>query len=170
MKNIKIKEFIPQDNPVDKKRFIPAFSEVLNNPEHLKFLTYTLEPFPHEEIVSWIENHKDQGGKYFCALADNEIAGVSVVKINKDNTMEIFLLGIKPEFKKLGIATKLISYIIDYALHENFSEIQASVFTDNSKMLRILLLFGFIPVNISFKKRIDGGDFLHLKKYLSAKI
>lgn len=170
MKNIKIKEFIPQDNPDDKKILFPAFLEVWNNPENLKFLSYTLEPFSQEEVKNWLENHKDQGGKYFCALKDNEVTGISVVKINKDKTLEIFALGVKPEFKKQGTATKLISYITDYALDQNFSEIQASVFTDNSKMLRIFLLFGFIPVDISFNKRIDGGDFLHLKKYLSAKI
>ena len=72
MLSIKIKEFVPEDRVEEKNKLLPVFLEIWNAPENLKYLSLTLTPFEPELVQIWLENHKEQGGRYFCALDDQE--------------------------------------------------------------------------------------------------
>ena len=91
---LNIKEFIPEDRVGDKNTLLPAFLKIWNSPENLKYLSFTLKPFEPEIVSFWFDNHKEQGGQYFCALGqNNEILGISVIKVNPIEGFEIYGVG-----------------------------------------------------------------------------
>jgi ribosomal protein S18 acetylase RimI-like enzyme len=167
MQTFSIKEFIPEDRVDDKKALLPAFLEIWNAPENLKYLSFTLKPFEPEIVGFWLDNHKEQGGRYFCALNNNnEILGISVVKVSPIDGFEIYGIGVKPELKEHGIGSELIKHAIGVAENVGFKLVDALVFADNAAMLRLLLSLGFIPTGMEYHKRSDGADIVHLKRYL----
>jgi len=167
MQTLRIKELIPQDKVTDKSALLPAFLEIWNAPENLKYLSFTLKPFEQETVSFWLNNHKKQDGRYFCMLNNNdEILGILVIKVNVVDGFEIYGIGIRPELKRHGIGRKLITHAIDVAKKLGFKSIEAFVFADNVGMLRLLLSLGFIPSGMEYHKRADGADTVLLKKYI----
>ena len=167
MQTFSIKEFIPEDRVDDKKALLPAFLEIWNAPENLKYLSFTLKPFEPETVSFWLDNHKEQGGRYFCALNNsNEILGITVIKVSPIDGFEIYGIGVRPELKRHGIGSELITHAIGVAEKLGFKDIVALVFADNPAMLRLLLSLGFIPSGMEYHKRSDGADIVHLKRYL----
>lgn len=57
MKNVSIREFVPQDRVDDREDLLTAFLDIWNTSENLKFLSYTLKPFEPEMVRFWFENH-----------------------------------------------------------------------------------------------------------------
>jgi len=167
MQTPSIKEFIPEDRVGDKNALLPAFLAIWNAPENLKYLSFTLKPFEPEIVSFWLDNHKEQGGRYFCALNnDDEILGISVIKVNPVDGFEIYGIGVRPEMKKHGIGSELIKHAIGVAEDIGFKLVDALVFADNAAMLRLLLSLGFIPSGMEYHKRSDGADVVHLKRYI----
>ncbi|MCG8686103.1 MAG: GNAT family N-acetyltransferase [Desulfobacterales bacterium] len=161
-----IREFIPEKSADDKDKLLPAFLDIWNHADNLKFLSFTMKPFDQTIVRFWLENHKEQGGHYFCYADQNDdIAGIAVVKINPIEGFELFGLGVRPEFKSQGIGSKLIEYTINQARTLDFKAVDVSVFADNIRMLRLLLSLDFVPVSMDFHKRSDGTDVVHMKRY-----
>ena len=167
MHSIRIKELVPQDRDEDKQALLPVFLEIWNAPENLKYLSFTLKPFEAKLIAFWLDNHKAQGGRYFCALNEHEeILGILVAKASSIEGFEIYAVGVLPTQKGKGIGRELIAHAVHLAESSGFKDITALVFADNVAMLRLLLSFAFIPVGMEYHKRADGADMLLLKKYL----
>ncbi len=167
MLKISIREFMPEDSIEDKDRLLPVFLEIWNAADNLKFLSFSMKPFEAEIVNFWLENHKEQGGRYFCAVDEGgDIVGVAVVKINPIEGFELYGLGVRPEFTSRGIGRKLIEYTVTQAMKFDFKAVDASVFADNSTMLRLLLSLDFVPANMDFHKRADGADIVHMKRFL----
>lgn len=167
MRNISIREFVPQDRVDDREALLTAFLDIWNTSENLKFLSYTLKPFEPEMVRFWLENHKEQGGRYFCATGeDGEIFGISIVKVSGIDGFELYGTGVRPELKRQGIGCQLVAYSVNEAKNLDFNAVDVAVFADNVPMLRLLLSLGFVPVNMDFRKRADGADVVYLKRYL----
>jgi len=167
MQTLRIKELIPEERVADKNTLLPAFLEIWNAPENLKCLSFTLKPFEEEIISFWLDNHKEQDGRYFCALNNNdEILGILVIKVNAVGGFEIYGIGVRPELKRHGIGRELITHAIGVAKKLGFKNIDALVFADNAGMLHLLLSLGFIPSGMEHHKRADGTDTVLLKKYI----
>ena len=167
MIEISIREFIPEESVDDKDRLLPAFLDIWNASDNLKFLSFTMKPFDVKIVRFWLENHKEQGGRYFCAVnKGGEIIGIAVVKINPIEGFELYGIGVHPEFKSQGIGRKLLEYTVTQAIKLDFKTVDASVFADNSIMLRLLLSLDFVPANMDFHKRADGTDVVNMKRYL----
>ena len=166
LQTVSIKEFIPEDRVSDKDALLSAFMEIWNAPDNLKYLSLTLNPFEPEIVNYWLENHKEQGGRYFCALNNHdEILGILVVKVNSVTGFEVFGVGVLPELKRQGVGRELLNYAVGVAEKIGFKDINALVFADNAVMLRLLLSLGFIPTGMEYHKRSDGADAVRLKKY-----
>ena len=164
---MRIREFIPEDRTEDKEALLPVFLKIWNAPENLKFLSTTLIPFEPEVVQVWLENHKEQGGRYFCALDEhNNILGVMVIKENPLEGFEIYGLGVLPEKKGNGVGRKLVEHAAVTAEKRGFKDLNALVFADNTAMLCLLLNSGYIPVNMEYHKRSDGADAVRLKKHI----
>lgn len=170
MQPTKIKEFIPQESVEDKDRLLPAFLKIWNAPENLKYLSVTLAPFSQELVRTWLEHHKDNGGRYFCALDNrDEITGILVFKISPLDGCEIYGVGVDPKYKGKGIGRQLVEHAVCTAVSHGCRALDALVFADNAKMLRLLIAQGFVPVGMVHHKRADGADAVMLKKYLKDK-
>ena len=162
-----IREFIPEDSADDKNAVFPAFLEIWNAPENLKYLSFTLKLFDQETVNIWLDNHKEQGVRYFGAVNKvGRILGIAVIKVNPIVGFEIYGVGVRPEFKRQGIGGKLIEHTICTASKLSYKAIDAVVFADNTAMLRLLLSLNFIPIGMDYHKRSDGADTVHLKRYL----
>lgn len=167
MPSVLIREFIPQDVLADKQALLPVFLEIWNAPENLKFLSTTLMPFEPTLVQTWLEHHKDQGGRYFCALDQHDkILGVMVIKASPLDGFDIYGIGVLPEQKSQGVGRMLIQHAVDTAESLGFKSLSALVFADNTAMLCLLITLGFRPVHIEHHKRSDGADAVLLMRHV----
>lgn len=159
MKQVIVREFMPEDQAEDKAALLPIFLKIWNAPDNLKYLSQSLLTFSSETVQAWLEDHKDHGGRYFCALDEqNNILGVMVVKENRIEGFEIYGLGVLPEQKGQGVGRMLVEHATAVAESEGFKNIRALVFADNTAMLCLLLTCGYAPVSMEHHKRADGAD------------
>ncbi len=167
MEDISIRELTPQENIDDRNLLLPAFLDIWNHPDNLTYLTFTLKPFEQEEVRFWLENHKDQKVRYFCALSDDGvILGIAVLKTDPIEGFELFGLGVRPGFKQQGIGRRLIERTLDSSAEQGFKAVNTSVFADNSAMLRLLLSCTFVPAGMDFHKWADGADSVRMIRHL----
>ena len=167
MKPVKVREFVPEDEAEDRKALFPAFLKIWNAPENLKYLSQTLIPFTPELVQVWLESHKQQGGRYFCALDEqNSILGVMVVKEDPVEGFEIYGLGVLPEQKGHGVGRMLVEHAAFAAEGNGYRDVKALVFADNTAMLCLLLTSGYTPVSMEHNKRSDGADAVWLKRFI----
>ena len=165
MPPILVREFVPEDEAEEKLALLPVFLKIWNAPENLKYLSHTLIPFASEQVQAWLENHKQLGGRYFCALDEQDsILGVMVVKEDPLEGFEIYGLGLLPEHKGRGIGRMLVEQAAVVAESHGFRDVKALVFADNTAMLCLLLTSGYTPVSMEHHKRSDGAYALWLKR------
>lgn len=167
MQAVEIRELIPETNEEDLERLLKAYLTIWNAPENLKFLSFTLRPVDEEVVRSWLDSHRVDGVRYFCAFdAGGEIAGISIVRSDPIEGLESLGVGVRPASKQRGIGKELIDHLIDLGRSEGYHAIQAPVFADNVPMLYLLLSFGFIPARMEYNRRADGADLVYLKRSL----
>ncbi len=165
MQPVKVREFVPEDKSDEKMALLPVFLKIWNAPENLKYLSQTLIPVTPELVQAWLENHKQQGGRYFCALDEhNNILGVMVVKEDSVEGFEIYGLGVLPEQKGQGVGRMLVEHAAVAAEGHGYKDIKALVFADNVAMLCLLLNSGYTPASMEHHKRSDGADAVWLKR------
>ena len=168
MDQLEILEFVPQTKEEDMNRLLPAFLGIWNDPQNLKFLSFTLRPFEEETVRSWFSMHLSSGGRYFCAVdRDGNILGISAYRLDPINGVEALGVGVLPSSKRQGIGTMLTRNLLRQAKTDGFLSIDVKVFADNVIMLRLLLGLGFIPTRMEHSKRADGADLVFLRKTLS---
>lgn len=163
----KVLEFVPEDRVEDRRAMLSVFPKIWNSPENLKYLSSTLIPFEVELIQGWLENHKQQGGRYFCALDERgDILAIMVVKASPLDGFEIYGLGVLPGSKRSGVGRGLVEHAVGLAGDLGFKDVKMMVFADNAAMLCLVLNLGFIPVSIERHRRADGVDAVQLRKIL----
>jgi len=156
----------PLDNKTDFDNLTDLLSKCLDNDEYFKFLSYSLIKFDKKTIENLTKNHKENGIDYIVYETNDLFSGVLAFKKNKFQGFELFLLAVDRDNQKKGIGQNLINECIKIAVNDNFKSIDSFVFTDNKKMLRILINNDFIPIDIQFHTRADGMDLIKLRKYL----
>ncbi len=164
---LRIREFIPEKDENDLEQLLPAYLEICNAPENLKFLSFTFLPFDAEQIREWFKEHLEFGIHYFAVVnQEGDILGISVIHSTPIEGLELTGVGVLSSAKRRGIGRMLVQNAIDFARNEGFQAIDAQVFADNISMLRLLLDLHFLPVSMEHRRRADGADLVHLKKYL----
>ncbi len=130
------------DHEIESK---PIYDRVANETETFKIIDYkpSLQGKFYELAAPWLSevlngeleeedkytlNHPEEaylqtGGFLFFAKYKNEIAGCVVLKRLDDDTFEFAKLFINPNFRKLGIATKLIERCITRCKENDASEL-----------------------------------------------
>lgn len=167
MQPIRVREWVPEDVAEDRAALLPVFLKIWNAPENFKYLSQTLIPFAPEQVQVWLENHKQQGGRYFCALdGQDNILGVLVVKDDPVEGFKIYGLGVLPEQKGRGVGRALVEHASIVAKERGFKDIKGLVFADNTAMLCLLLTSGYRPVSMEHCKRSDGADAVWLKRFI----
>lgn len=158
-----VREFVPATSETDLATLAPAFLRIWNAPQNLPFLSFSLRPFGEAQVRGWFATHLASGGRYFAAISsDGQILGVAVVRVDSVAAFELFALGVQPESQGQGIGRLLTSHVISVARSLAFRSVEASVFADNARMLRLLLSLGFLPIRMEHHRRSDGADLVIL--------
>ena len=167
MAQVEIRELEPATDDSHLEKLLEAYMVIFNHPENLGFLSLTQIPFSEEETRRWLIRSQEQGRRYFAVVGEgDEILAISVVKADPRVGFEISKLAVKPEVKYQGFGRLLIDCALSTAASEGFQAVDASVFADNDATLRLTLGSGFTPVRMTHHLRADGGDIVHLRKYL----
>ena len=64
----------------------------------------------------------------------------------KDGSLYVYLLGVMPEYRRLGYASQLLQSAKDYAHRHGFPALSLHANVENLKALRLYRKFGFRPV------------------------
>lgn len=159
-----IRQLIPQTAEADFKLLFPAYLEMANSAEALKFLSYTGLPFTDAQVSGWFTSHLDGGVDYFAAFAEGDrVEGIATIKANPITGFELLGLIVQKASRGKGIGRDLVRHILDVARQRGYKAVDVSVFADNPAMLRLVIGQGFIPVNITHHARFDGADVVALK-------
>lgn len=150
----------------DKERFVEAYERIFNNPDNLIFLSYTGIPFSRSQIEEWADGAEKAGVEYYAAMDGGVIAGILAVQFSAVESYEILAVAVDERFQGHGAGKMLLGAAIDNAKEKGFRAADIVVFADNQRMLSLVIRSGFRPVRMEYRKRYDGEDVLHLKKYL----
>jgi ribosomal protein S18 acetylase RimI-like enzyme len=163
-----VREFTPARERRDFEQLLPAFLRIWNAPQNHRILSFSLRPFDADLVTTWFEQHLSAGVRYFGVLdATDAVVGISAVRADPIGTFELFAMAVSPEAQGQGIGQTLVSHALDLARSQGFRCVEAAVFTDNTRMLRLLLASEFRPVRIDYHRRADGMDLVVLHRILS---
>lgn len=159
---VEIREIHGQSSQEDKAAFVTAYLDIWNAPENLRYLSFTGCPFQQEMVANWVNALTEQTAiRYRIAVLAEQIVGISVLQHHVLTGFELLGLGVRPDVKRQGIGTQLVTDCIMCA--HDFRAINAVVFADNAPMLLLLIRQGFLPVMMKHEFRYDGVDTLVLR-------
>ena len=156
----------PLDNKSDFKKLTDSLIEFLDNPDYLKFLSFSLVGFDKETVEGFTEKHKENGIDYIVSEKNGIFLGLLAVKRNIVQGFELFLLAVDKDNQKKGVGQSLINECVKIASKENYKCIDSFVFTDNKNMLRLLIKNDFRIIDIQNHARADGMDLVKLRRYI----
>lgn len=160
-----VREYAPAASRSDSDELLGAFLAIWNAPENLRCLSFSLEPFEELQVRDWFDNAARDHIRYFAAITTTgAIAGISVLRVDPISPFEILGLAVRPDSQGIGVGRLLVSHTLELAKSVSSGCVQAAVFADNERMLRLLLSSGFIPVRIDYHRRADGGDLVVLQR------
>ena len=74
------------------------------------------------------------------------------------NEMHLLNLAVHPDYRRTGIATMLVTHLIDIAQKEKILDIFLEVRVSNKKAQLLYRKFGFKPIGIRQKYYTDNGE------------
>lgn len=164
MDRLEVREFVPQESREDLELLLPAYLDIWNEPENLKFLSFTLKPFEEGIVRGWLSRHLSGNVRYFAALEGGMVSGMAAVRADPVEGFEIIGMGVRRGRKGRGIGASLVRHAVDVASSEGFGAVDAWVFADNPAMLRLLLSLSFVPVAMDHNRRADNADMVRMRR------
>ena len=108
-------------------------------------------------INSFKDELKNSAAKYFVALVDSAVAGyIGMWEIS--GQCDITNVAVHPEFRRKGVAKKLIEYLIKYCKSHHLSPIFLEVRQSNEPAKSLYSGFGFKEVGTRKKYYADTGE------------
>ncbi len=160
-----VREYTPTASRSDSDELLGAFLAIWNAPENLRCLSFSLEPFEELQVRDWFDNAARDHIRYLAAATNpGAIVGISVLRVDPTSPFEILGLAVRPDSQGVGVGRLLVSHTLELAESLSSSCMQAAVFADNVRMLRLLRSCGFFPVRIDYHRRADGGDLVVLQR------
>jgi len=136
MKDFQIKEY--------EDRYHQEFKEI-----SLEWLyKYDLYEKADDDLLDNPNKYLKNGGLFFLAHANNEIAGTVCLNPVNKNTFELLKLGVRENYKGLGIGRELIQICIYICLEK---KIETVILETSSKLVDAIKLYekiGFSQVEI----------------------
>lgn len=167
MGSYEIREYIPSQSGEDFTDLLKAYLTIFNEPENLKFLSFSLQPLERETVRAWFQEHLKQGIHYLAAVEDEgPVIAILVLRVKPATGFELVGLGVHPRAKQTGVGRSLVEEALTLAEDLGFRAVDVGVFADNRVMLRLLLALNFLPVGMKHRVRADGADLVYLKRYL----
>ena len=163
-------EMIRLINPRDNKADFDSVKNLLNrcliNSDSLKFLSTSLIPFDENDIGNILEEQISEGVEFLVHETNNTFSDLLLYKCSKWQGFELFLLAVDSQYQKQGIGQRLTAECLDIALNHQYQAVDAMVYSDNKKMLSLLINQDFRPIDMQFHSRADGMDMVKLRKYI----
>ncbi len=167
MTHLRIEELNPEEKAEDLERLAPAFLRIWNEPQNLRYLSFTGLPFAEKQAREWLGRCRTAGVRYFCAIeSDGAITGVLAVRANPVEGFELMGLGVAGARQHAGIGKQLVRHGVEVARGEGYRAVEGQVYATNAPMLRLLLGLGFVPVRMEHHRGPAGEDLVQLKCYL----
>jgi ribosomal protein S18 acetylase RimI-like enzyme len=154
-------------DPQNAKRYVDAYLRLFNDPENLKFLSFTGIPFARETVEAWLRDADASGIEYQTAVGDDgRICAIMVTAANPIEGFEIMSIVVEAGCRRAGVGGRLIDMAVHKAKEKGFRSVSVAVFADNKRMLSLVIRNDFRPYKIECRARWDGEDVVRLKKYL----
>ena len=151
----------------DAKRFADAYLRLFNDPENLKYLSFTGIPFARKTVETWLCNADAAGTEYQIAVGeDGEICAIMVLVDNPIEGFEILAVVVDTGCRHRGVGGQLIDLAVQKAKEKGFKSASIAVFADNKRMLSLAVKNDFRPYKIEYRARWDGEDIVRLRKCL----
>jgi len=107
-----------------------------------------------EKFLKRLENKE-----YWIYVAkDKKIAGFKIFYENDDMQIYDWLDAVMPEYRRKGIASRLMKMEIDFARQNNYSKIKLKTHEGHSEMIALCNKFGFVEVGREPHHWIDSID------------
>lgn len=121
-----------------------AFSLDLNK-KAIKKENFNIESFIKKEKKFFKKNFNDKFLKFFICREEGKLVAYALIGIEEDNSSEGFVseLFVKPEFRKKGIATKLLKMSFKELKKRKCKDISITVHSENTKAVKLYKKFGF---------------------------
>lgn len=161
-----IKLIDPQVSKSDLDKLHDLLNICLSCSESFKFLTTSLVEFDTTDIEGILEEQMNNGVEFLVYENGDHFDGLLLCKSSKWEGFELFLLVVNSHSQNKGIGQQLISQCIDMAENTCYQSVDASVYSDNKRMLRLLIKNDFRPIDIKFHVRADGMDMIKLRRYI----
>lgn len=94
-----------------------------------------------DEIIENIENYIVR-----LAICEKKLVGTLIFHEKNKDTIYLDMIVLSPEFQKLGIGTKFMQYVIDYAKKFSFKQIECEAIEakNHTNSQKLLENFGFV--------------------------
>jgi len=99
--------------------------------------------YPIKKFLKKLENKRYW---VYVAREKNEIVGFKIFYEDDDRQIYDWLDGVKPSYRRRGIASKLMRMEIDFAKQNNYSKIKIKTHKGHPEMLALCDRFGFVEV------------------------
>lgn len=167
MADVAIKEYRPAESEQELEKLLEAYLAIFNEADNLGSLSLTGLPFQEDSVRKSFLESQQTGSRYFAVVdGDEEILAVLVTKADPVRGFELVAAAVSPEVRYQGFGRLLIDRGLTAAAEEGYGAVDALVFADNDSMLRLMVGMGFRPVRMTHHVRADGGDIVHLRRYL----
>ena len=164
-----IRKLMPSTNEDDFSKLLRAYLEIWNTPDSHEYLTFTGQSFTEEIVADWLHGHQEAGVDYYASFdKQGSIRGICVIRVDPIHSFSLLGLGVHPNSRRQGIGSALVIHVVQTARQLDYRAVDTDVYADNKHMLRLVLDLDFIPVRLTHNARYDGGDLVHLKRYLEA--
>lgn len=141
------------------------FHTVIDNPKHLQVvkeiwleyansLDYHLSSIP-TEMATFPEPYRSTGGLFLVEF-DGRFIGSAGLKLKDEDTLELKRFYIRPAYRRKGVGTAFIRYIIGEAKLLEKARIQLSTVLPNMKTAyKLYQSVGFYEVDTYFNAKIN---------------
>lgn len=144
-------------NPVIR-RFAPE--------DFQKIMEIEMEAFSEHSPLLYMSFYESVGDGFLVAERKGNVLGFVVGYRSAENEGHIFSLGVKEEYRGVGIGTELVYAICDMFAANELRYARLEVRKSNEKAQKLYMSIGFIPCWIEKKYYIDGEDGLVMKMHL----
>ena len=148
---------------IQRKRIIDLMTKYLSEPYPIYTYMYFLDLFPDCTILCYDKNKKDENDNFY-------IAGAIVGNINKKpNKIQgyIAMLAVEEEYRKKGLAKKMVSLLIDrFKKGYRVNEIAIETEVDNYPALGLYESFGFVRTKMYLNYYFNANNAYKLKLFL----
>jgi len=139
-------ETVNYKNSKDLRILETVVSNWFKDPKELN-LTEPRIGYPFN-FKKWVElTYKESNVKSFTFKKDKWIIGIGNIRINKEtNQSHALHIFIDPEYRKRGLATKMIKHLEAIAYDANMTAITINVMPKNESAIKLYKKIGFLRV------------------------